>query len=184
MSKHEYKPANVWIYSADVREHVMSKRHTEQLERFSEHTRCLQVLKAGDKFYGQNQDGNHQIRLDKSDMVLKIQPYDQYSIKIDRSGIITVRSSTFLRDFTPFNLSFGTLNLYNTQAGGKICPNGFPLEKFHPKPKEVSSGNFHPQETSQPRATTPQENSSLKKIYPWKILHSGELFVILYMRTE
>jgi len=138
MSKHKYQPAKVWTHTADMRERALSKRHARQRERLDEHTRRLPVLTVGDHVYVQNQVGNNPLRWDKSGKVLEVRPYDQYSIKMDGSGRITVRNRKFLRKFTPFNPSAGTLNQYLDQIG----PHTPSSDRTHP----TATGNSEEQD--------------------------------------
>ena len=95
MSNHKDEPAKVWTYTAGMREHSLSKRHARQRERLDEHIRRLPVLKVGDNVYVQYHFGNNLLRYDKSSKVLEVRPYNQYSIKVDGTGRITVRSTKF-----------------------------------------------------------------------------------------
>ena len=105
MSPNNYHPAKVWTLTAEKRESALAKRHSKIRERLNEHTRVLSPLKIGDTVYVQNQTGNYPRKWDKSGKVIEVKQFDQYNIKIDGSGRVTLRNRKFLRKFTPYEPS-------------------------------------------------------------------------------
>ena len=99
----KYQPHNTWMEVRDNREIALSKRHMKISERLSEHTKALQELKVGDSVRIQNQVGPNPLKWDKTGTVVEIRQHDQYVIKVDGSGRVTVRNRKFLRKFSPFS---------------------------------------------------------------------------------
>ena len=70
-------------------------------ERLSEHTVHLPPLKVGDTVRIQNQTGQHPTKWDKTGIVIEVRQFDQYVIRVDGSGRVTLRNRKFLRKYTP-----------------------------------------------------------------------------------
>ena len=70
-------------------------------EQLSEHTRRLPPLKVEDQVRIQNQLGPHPKKLDKTGSVIEVRQFDQYVLRVDGSGRVTVRNRQFLRKFIP-----------------------------------------------------------------------------------
>ena len=50
----------------------------------------------------QNQSGPHPLKWDKSGTVVEVLPFDQYNVKMDGSGRLSLRNRKFLKPITPF----------------------------------------------------------------------------------
>ena len=68
---------------------------------WSEHTKRLPPLVVGDSVRIQNQVGAHPNKWDKTGNVIKVRQFDQYVIRVDGSGRVTIRNRKFLRKYTP-----------------------------------------------------------------------------------
>ena len=68
---------------------------------WSEHTRRLPPLRVGDHVRIQNQTGPHPNKWDRTGNVIEVRQYDQYAIKFDGSGRVSLRNRKFLRKFEP-----------------------------------------------------------------------------------
>ena len=77
----------------------MRARNVRNAERLTEHTVRLQPLKVGDRVFIQNQTGNHPLRWDRTGLVIEVKQFDQYAVKVDGSGRVTLRNRKFLRKF-------------------------------------------------------------------------------------
>ena len=84
---------------APAREEALRNRHMRASERWTEHTRRLPPLKVGDHVRIQNQTGHNPTKLDKTGLVIEVRQFDQYVIKVDGSGRITIRNRKFLRQY-------------------------------------------------------------------------------------
>ena len=73
--------------------------HAKQGTVLSEHTKALKV---GDTVSIQNQTGPNPNKWDKTGAVVERMMNDQYRIKTNGSGRITLRKRHFLRPFTPY----------------------------------------------------------------------------------
>ena len=49
----------------------------------------------------QNQKGNHPTKWDRTGEIMECRPHNQYTVKIDASGRITLRNRQYLRKYTP-----------------------------------------------------------------------------------
>ena len=85
------------------REKGLKMRYTRGLERWSEHTKELPKLKIGDVVLIQNQRGTPKEakRWDRSGVVLEVEKFDKYVVRVDGSGRITTRNRRFLRKAEP-----------------------------------------------------------------------------------
>ena len=70
-------------------------------EQLSEHTRHLPPLRVGDSVRLQNQIGPHPTKWDKTGLIIEVRQFDQYVIRVDGSGRVTIRNRKFLRKFIP-----------------------------------------------------------------------------------
>ena len=68
-------------------------------DRLTEHTVRLQSLKVGDRVFIQNQTGNHPLRWDRTGLLIDVKQFDQYAVRVDGSGRVTLRNRKFLRKF-------------------------------------------------------------------------------------
>ena len=86
------------------REKGLKMRYTRGLERWSEHTKELPKLKIGDVVLIQNQRGTPKEakRWDRSGVVLEVDKFDKYVVKVDGTGRITTRNRRFLKKAEPY----------------------------------------------------------------------------------
>ena len=84
---------------------ALRKRHTWEQERLTEHTRILPPLRVGDHVRIQNQVGKDKLKWDRTGIVVEVRQYDQYVIRIDGSGRVTLRNRRFLRKFSLYEPS-------------------------------------------------------------------------------
>ncbi len=84
-----------------AREEALRNRHMRAHERWSEHTKRLPPLQVGDHVRLQNQIGNFPKKWDKTGTIIEVRQFDQYAIKVDGSGRVTLRNRKFLRKYLP-----------------------------------------------------------------------------------
>ena len=94
-----YRPHNTWIETSRAREEAMRARNVRNAERLTESTVRLQPFKVGDRFFIQNQTGNHPLRWDRTGLVIEVKQFDQYAVKDDGSGRVILRNRKFRRKF-------------------------------------------------------------------------------------
>ena len=97
----QYNPHNTWQELLDHREHAMAKRHVAHHEAWSEHTAKLSPLEAGMKVFIWNQVGHKPRRWDKTGVIVECKEFDQYVVKVDGTGRLTLRNRKFLRRLIP-----------------------------------------------------------------------------------
>ena len=84
-----------------AREEALRKRHMKVAERLSQHTKRLPPLSVGDHVRIQNQSGPHPLKWDKTGRVIEVRQFDQYVVRVDGSGRVTLRNRKFLRHYIP-----------------------------------------------------------------------------------
>lgn len=97
----KYTPHNTWRETLAAREDALRNRHMRGAERWSEHTKQLLPLAVSDHVRIQNQTGQHPLKWDKTGVVVEVRQYDQYVIRVDGSGRVTLRNRKFLRKYIP-----------------------------------------------------------------------------------
>ena len=96
-----YTPHSTWRETLQAREEALRNRHMRSAERWAEHTHRLPPLAVGDYVCLQNQTGPHPKKWDKTGRVIEVRQFDQYVIKVDGSGRVTLRNRKFLRKYVP-----------------------------------------------------------------------------------
>ena len=86
----------------DDREKALAKRALANMERLSTGTRGLPPLIIGDSVVVQNQTGNYPSRWDITGVVVEVREHNQYVIKVDGSGRMTLRNRKFLQKMTQY----------------------------------------------------------------------------------
>ncbi|GFO50205.1 retrovirus-related pol polyprotein from transposon opus [Plakobranchus ocellatus] len=97
----KYLPHKTWQETLSHREEALRNRHMRDAERLSAHTRVLPPLAVGDCVRIQNQTGPHPTKWDKTGIVIEVRQFDQYVIRVDGSGRVTLRNRKFLRLYHP-----------------------------------------------------------------------------------
>ena len=99
-----YKPHPTWQDTLATRENALRNRHMRCEERLLLHTRRLPPLTVGNHMRIQNQIGQHPSKWDKTGVVVEVKQFDQYRIRVDGSGRLTLRNRKFLRSYTPVHI--------------------------------------------------------------------------------
>ena len=94
-----------WRETWSQKEDAMRTRMPRSTEALDMHARSLAPLSLGDKVFLQNQRGSHPKKWDKYGTVVELGNYDQYWVKVDGSGRLTLRNRRFLRKFVPPSLT-------------------------------------------------------------------------------
>ena len=98
----KFEPHLTWRETLQAREEALRVRHMRSAERLSEHTRLLPQLKVGDLVRIQNQTGPHPLKWDKTGRIIEVRQHDQYAVKVDGSGRVTLRNRRFLRKYESY----------------------------------------------------------------------------------
>ena len=158
-----YKPQEAWVDNAGLRETALRKRHLRAAERLSQYTKTLPPLRVGDHVRLQNQLGNEPLKWDKTGVVVEVKQNDQYIVRVDGSGRVTMRNRRFLRKFYLFEPSkhtpvppmpYTTKNVIQRETTATHPPNQKQPLATHPPNQEQPSVTHHPNQ-EQPSATTP-----------------------------
>ena len=97
----KYEPHPTWKSTLQDREITLRKRHMKIHEQLSEHSRHLPPLCVGDVVRIQNQIGPHPTKWDKTGLIIEVRQFDQYVVRVDGSGRVTLRNRKFLRKYIP-----------------------------------------------------------------------------------
>ncbi len=90
----------MWRDAWMSKENALRTRFTRNTERLNTKARDLAPLSPGERVFAQNQNGNHPTKWDRSGIVMESHGNDQYLVKIDGSGRLTLRNRRFLRQYT------------------------------------------------------------------------------------
>merc|ERR1712015_129343 len=72
-----------------------------QGEKWSEHTKLPLELEIGDHVSIQNGQGNNPLRWEKRGVIVSIEGFDKYGIRVDGSRCLTFRNRKHLKKFVP-----------------------------------------------------------------------------------
>ena len=97
----KYSHHKTWRETLANREEALRNRHMRICERLSEHTRHLPALIIGDCVMIQNQTGHYPNKWDNTGIVIEVRQFDQYVVRVDGSGRVTLRNRKFLRKYVP-----------------------------------------------------------------------------------
>ena len=91
-----------WHRMLKAREEALARRHLKRGEELTEHSRTRKSLKVGTSVSIQNQHGNDSRRWNKTGTIVEVKDFDQYMVKVDGSGRLTLRNRRFLRPISPY----------------------------------------------------------------------------------
>ena len=91
----------LWRQAWAAKEDALRVRMTRTTESLREHSRPLRPLTIGERAFLQNQQGTSPTKWDRSGTIVESRGHDQYLVKVDGSGGLTLRNRRFLRAYTP-----------------------------------------------------------------------------------
>ena len=94
-----------WRNAWKAKEEALKSRYMKSIETLKEHSKSLPQLDLGDRVLVQNQSGRFPKKWDKSGTVVEVRANDQYTVRIDGSGRLTLRNRRYLRKFIPHMLN-------------------------------------------------------------------------------
>ena len=153
-----------WRKAWSLKEKAMRCRMTRTCEKLNEHTRQLPPLQVSDHVFIQNQHGAHPSKWDKSGKIIDVKPHNQYLVKVNGSGRVTVRNRRFLRKFTPAAMTVNQQPLQGTTANNVPSDSTssdhsshrehtqLHTDPYHDVTNETDSANV---DTSETETTTP-----------------------------
>ena len=121
-----------WREAWSQKEDAMRTRMPRSTEALDMHARSLAPLSLGDKVFLQNQRGSHPKKWDKSGTVVELGNYDQYWVKVDGSGRLTLRNRRFLRKFVPPSPTIGDPLSHSHQPYGLATRDSLPPTRSEP----------------------------------------------------
>ena len=163
----KYNPHNTWRELLEHREKALAKRHVAHHEAWSEHSKKLPALPVGTKVFIQNQVGHNPRRWERTGTVMEVKDYDQYNVKVDGTGRLTLRNRRFLRSFSPIVRTPPTLitpsptNLTTPPLPSTSATTSTPRVPVYHPPEPVQECPEPVQECSEP-APPYQEHSYLE----------------------
>ncbi|RUS76710.1 hypothetical protein EGW08_015537 [Elysia chlorotica] len=154
----KYQPHATWRETLASREDALRNRHMRAAERLSEHTRPLPPLVVGDTVRIQNQTGPNPTKWDKTGIVIEVRQFDQYAIRVDGSGRVTLRNRKFLRKYKPVMARTPLIMAHEPINSPLPIPTSF--NRMCPPPRSMS-------ETPQsPRPLEPQQCAPPEPLSP------------------
>ena len=115
-----------------LKEEAMRARYVKTLEKLNEHTKSLPPLQIGDLVYVQNKEGRFPTKWNRSGTIVAVQNFDQYLVKIDGTGRVTLRNRRFLRRYEPHSHQILKAPDYQLQAKSKTFNNPSAQKQIHP----------------------------------------------------
>ena len=91
----------MWRDAWSLKERALRIRAVRSTEKLNQHSKKLPDLRHGDSVLVQNQTGPHPGKWDRTGVVVECRPHDQYTVKIDATGRLTLRNRRYLRQITP-----------------------------------------------------------------------------------
>ena len=119
-----YRPHDTWRDTLAAREDALRNRHMRDAERWSAHTKQLPPLAVGDYVRLQNQVGPEPLRWDKTGNVIEVRQHDQYVVRVDGSGRVTLRNRKFLRKYIPVSPPTHRLSIDSDLPTASRSPTG------------------------------------------------------------
>ena len=93
----------LWHDGWKAKEQVLQVLFVKSVENLHVHSHPLPRLSIGDCVFVQNQVGSHSKKWDRSGIVVECKDHDQYTVKLDGTGRLSLRNHKFLRRYTlPF----------------------------------------------------------------------------------
>ena len=129
----------LWRQAWAAKEEALRTRITRTTKSLNAHSRPLTL---GERVFLQNQQGPNPTKWDRSGVVVESAGHDQYRVKVDGSGRITLRNGRFLRAYTP-----ATPSIHSQQPAASQLPTSTTVA---PHPSETDTG-----QQSKPRRTVP-----------------------------
>ena len=99
----------LWRQAWPAKEKALRARISRTTASLKEHSRALRPLALGERVFIQNHQGTSPNKWGRSGIVVESPGHDQYRVKVEGSGRITLRNRRFLRAYTPANPSMELL---------------------------------------------------------------------------
>ncbi len=146
----------LWRKAWMAKEDALRSRITRSTESLSAHARPLQPLTVGDKVFIQNQHGNSPTKWDKSGTVMESIGHDQYWVKVDGSGRLTLRNRRFLRVFTPATPTIAFPPDVTPPCVSTPAAKHAPATTSNPSPTPTALTSLNPERQATPSHIAPE----------------------------
>ena len=97
LTRKTYVPAIQWIRKMADRENKMKKCSSRENKKWSHGARKQDPLRVGHEVSIQNLAGNHPLKWDRTGLVVEALGNDQYNVRVDGTGRITLRNRKHLK---------------------------------------------------------------------------------------
>lgn len=135
----------------DQRETALARRHVRRGAELERHTKEQTKLSIGDTVLVQNQCVNKPLRWDRTGTIVQVKEHDQYEVKMDGSGRLSLRNRRFLRPTTPYTRRE---NNWNRDLHTPASTQSPPVQEVHTPSSDVSSPAATPVDTQSPPVLT------------------------------
>ena len=135
-----YKPREEWRLLASERERALAKRATASTENLLPKTKDLGKLSFGQEVRIQNQAGEKPKRWDNTGVVVKCKGFDQYLVKNDGSGRLTLRNRQFLKPIVPYGKVIAIKTQLEIIDASPGPSSGLDIDTFVGNEERVSGG--------------------------------------------
>ena len=150
----QYKPRQEWILDQKRREELLRRRYEILGERLKLGTKCLAKLEPGNIVSIQNQAGPRAKKWDKTGVIVEVLKNDQYRVKVDGSGRVTLRNWQFLRKLGQGDLNTDSMgipalgaNTGKNKAPGHDDSMGIPAQGGNTGNTKITSAPTQPLDT-------------------------------------
>lgn len=167
----KYQPHSTWTENLDIRERALRNRHELASERWTEHTRSLPPLAKGIHVRIQNQLGHHPNKWDRTGIVIEALPFNQYRIRMDGSGRMSLRNRKFLRSYTPARKEPGRMTIagdlpFTRRSSPPQSTPSAPQQDHHPPETHQDPGNHPPPHGTSPTSGDTSPNTPQRSTEP------------------
>ena len=111
----KFEPRAEWRQAADDRAKAFAQRHVLKSEELATGSKTLHPLAIGDHVSLQDQTGRTPRAWGKTGVVVEVNDFNSYQVKVDGSRHVTKRNRRFLRKILPFTVQQTLINNYNNQ---------------------------------------------------------------------
>ena len=137
----------LWRQACAAKEEALRTRITCTTESLKAHSHPLRPLTLDERVFLQNQQAPNPTKWDCSGVEVESPGHDQYRVKVDGSGRVTLRNRRFLRAYTP-----ATPSIRSQQPTASQLPTSSADQCLNPPP---SLPTLQTPQSTQPTAATP-----------------------------
>ena len=144
-----------WQEAWRLKEMALRTRYAKSAERLNRSSRDLPPMRPGDACFIQNQWGKHPLKWERSGIIMEALPHNQYTVKVDGSGRLTIRNRKFIRRFSPETTLIERSPLSSTVVTPNIEPTPTSSSQRIPAAPDTST---ECRQGTAPNTTNPAQN--------------------------